>query len=281
MFSAFSGAKPVRNSSMAVTALALLPLLAAAAAGATTGCRTQPVPEPSPEDTPSRAPSSATTTTQATAATPAMTPPRPMATPPPSSAGPDPLGGKFSLADATKGLRGAGPLTATIDTHDGAGVLSTLRRQGAEHGRQLHRPRDRQAHLARPEHEHLDEQAGVRRDDVPPHHQGLHDPGRRPEGERLWRALATASPTRCGPARSTTARGSSAWRTAGPTRTATQFFITESDGPSVKALDGYHTYTIFGECSPVSTVHTIAGVPTAPGDRPITPVTINSIKISR
>ena len=32
------------------------------------------------------------------------------------SAGPDPLNGKFSLADATKDISGTGPLTATIDT---------------------------------------------------------------------------------------------------------------------------------------------------------------------
>jgi peptidyl-prolyl cis-trans isomerase A (cyclophilin A) len=67
----------------------------------------------------------------------------------------------------------------------------------------------------------------------------------------------------------------------GPNTNGAQFFITESDGPSVKSLDGYHTYTIFGECTPVATVHTIAATPTAPGDRPITPVTINSVKISR
>jgi peptidyl-prolyl cis-trans isomerase A (cyclophilin A) len=60
-----------------------------------------------------------------------------------------------------------------------------------------------------------------------------------------------------------------------------QFFITESDGPTVKNLDHYGTYTIFGECTPVAQIHTIAAVPTAPGDRPITPVTINSVKISR
>ena len=67
----------------------------------------------------------------------------------------------------------------------------------------------------------------------------------------------------------------------GPNTNGAQFFITESDGPSVKALDNYHTYTIFGECSPVATVHTIAAVPTGPSDRPVTPVTINSVKISR
>jgi hypothetical protein len=49
----------------------------------------------------------------------------------------------------------------------------------------------------------------------------------------------------------------------------------------VKGLDGRHSYTVFGECSPLTTIHAIAAVQTGPGDRPVTPVTINSVTISR
>jgi peptidyl-prolyl cis-trans isomerase A (cyclophilin A) len=60
-----------------------------------------------------------------------------------------------------------------------------------------------------------------------------------------------------------------------------QFFITESDGPNVKNLDRLHSYTIFGSCTPVDVIHTIASVETGPRDRPVTPVIIQSVKIAR
>lgn len=62
----------------------------------------------------------------------------------------------------------------------------------------------------------------------------------------------------------------------GPNTNGAQFFITDA---KVAALDG--NYTIFGECSPVSLVHTLAGVPTLSGDRPATQVTIESVTIAR
>ena len=67
----------------------------------------------------------------------------------------------------------------------------------------------------------------------------------------------------------------------GANTNGSQFFITDSDGPSVKNLDRMHSYTIFGECSPVDAIHAIAGVPTDPRDKPLTPVTINSVKVAR
>ena len=67
----------------------------------------------------------------------------------------------------------------------------------------------------------------------------------------------------------------------GANTNSAQFFITEAAAPN---LD--NGYTIFGECGPESVIHMIAGVPTnkarGPGqDRPLTPVTINKITITR
>ena len=62
----------------------------------------------------------------------------------------------------------------------------------------------------------------------------------------------------------------------GPNTNGAQFFI--MDGVA-KHLDG--GYTIFGDCTPVETVHDIANVPTGDRDRPLTPVNIKTITISR
>ncbi len=55
-----------------------------------------------------------------------------------------------------------------------------------------------------------------------------------------------------------------------------QFFVTDA---AAAHLD--NNYTIFGECEPEPVVHMIAGVPTGAQDRPVSPVTIRSVKISR
>jgi len=62
----------------------------------------------------------------------------------------------------------------------------------------------------------------------------------------------------------------------GPNTNGMQFFITEEPKAS---LDGQ--YTIFGECSPAQVIHDIAKVPTGASDKPQTPVVIKSVKVSR
>ena len=63
----------------------------------------------------------------------------------------------------------------------------------------------------------------------------------------------------------------------GPNTNGAQFFITDA---AAAHLTRAGTYTIFGECSPVSVVHTIAATPLT-GERPTTPVTISSVTITR
>ena len=62
----------------------------------------------------------------------------------------------------------------------------------------------------------------------------------------------------------------------GPNTNGIQFFITDA---ASSHLDS--GYTIFGECSPVATVHAIAAVKTGTRDVPLTPVTIRTIEITR
>ena len=62
----------------------------------------------------------------------------------------DPVHGKFDLADATKGLS-AGKQIVGDDRHDaGHARVQALRRQGADHGRELRRPRARHAPVEGP-----------------------------------------------------------------------------------------------------------------------------------
>ncbi len=67
----------------------------------------------------------------------------------------------------------------------------------------------------------------------------------------------------------------------GPNTNGQQFFITDA---AATQLDGYKSYTIFGECTPLDVVHKIATVPTLPSGEKSSPVEkpgIQSIRVTR
>jgi peptidyl-prolyl cis-trans isomerase A (cyclophilin A) len=220
--------------------------------------------------------------------TPAQQPVKPVAndiklaaTKPPSPD--DPLGGKWTMADATKDLPGSGPLVATIDTNHGKiscklyddkapvtvanfiGLATGKRTWKSPSGQWVNTP----AYTGTTFHRIIKnfmiqggDAAGT----------GAGDPGYGIPDE-MWDGGKHDRPGLLCMAN----------RGAGTSTNGAQFFITESDGPMVTGLDHYHSYTIFGECTPVDVIHEIASVPTnhAAGDRPLTPVTINKVTVAR
>ena len=190
-----------------------------------------------------------------------------------SHGGPDPLNGKFSLADATAGLKGAGPLMATIDTSNGSvscklyddkapntvanfiGLARGLRPWKAPNGDWVKRP----SFDGTTFHRII---KGFMIQGGDPSGNGSGQPGYTIPDE-IW---AGAKHDRA---------GLLCMANAGHNTNGQQFFITDD---AAAHLDG--NYTIFGECSPVQTVHDIASVPLN-GERPVTPVVIKDVTIAR
>ena len=70
--------------------------------------------------------------------------------------------------------------------------------------------------------------------------------------------------------------GTLAYANAGPNTNGSQCYICETPQPGLDS-----GYTIFGECEPVDVVKAITAVPTDANDKPITPVHIKSVKVTR
>jgi len=188
-------------------------------------------------------------------------------------AGGDPLGGVFTLADATKGIGGTGALLATIDTSMGAmkcklyedkapntvanfvGLATGTRTWKDPTGNWVNKA----AYDGTTFHRII---KGFMIQGGDAKGNGTGEPGYVIKDE-IW---AGAKHDRA---------GLLCMANRGPNTNGAQFFITDAAAPH---LD--NNYTIFGECSPVETVHSIAAVQVN-GEAPATPVTIKSVKIAR
>ncbi len=232
---------------------------------------------------PDQAASTKTTQAASSKAAPATSPkssasPKPAA--PPSEEGSaradgDPLKGTFTLADATKDLKGKGPIVAKIETskgslqcrlYDDKAPITVANFIGLATGKRTWRDPNTKQWVNKPAYDGTTFHRVIKGFMIQggdPQGTGAGEPGYVIPDE-IWEG---AKHDRA---------GLLCMANRGPNTNGAQFFITDA-GPA--HLDG--GYTIFGECAPVSVVHDIANVATDPTDRPTTPVTIKSVTISR
>jgi peptidyl-prolyl cis-trans isomerase A (cyclophilin A) len=188
----------------------------------------------------------------------------------------DPLKGTFTLADATKHVKGTGPLTAKIETSLGAltcrlfddrAPVTVANFIGLATGERTWRdPNSGGKWVNKPAYDGTTFHRiikGFMIQGGDPKGNGTGEPGYVIKDE-IWEDGKHDR------------TGLLCMANRGPNTNGAQFFITEEPRAS---LDG--KYTIFGECSPADLIHGIAKVPTGPEDKPETPVVIKSVKIVR
>ncbi len=185
----------------------------------------------------------------------------------------DPLDGKWTLADATKDLKGSGPMVAKITTGKGVltcklfddkapktvanfvGLARGLRPWKHPKGDWIKKP----AYDGTGFHRVI---KGFMIQGGDPKGDGSGEPGY-VIADEIWK---DAKHDRA---------GLLCMANRGPNTNGQQFFITDA---AAAHLD--RGYTIFGECGPEQVVHDIASIPTH-GDRPDMPVAIKSVVIER
>jgi len=191
----------------------------------------------------------------------------------PDPTGPDPRGGRFTLAQATEGLAPGAQLIAEIETTLGTFSCTLLSAEAPNTVANF-------IGLARGTRDFWDPVAGawVRR----PYYNGsvFHRviPGFMIQGGDILRSGMG------GPGyefadenvNGHNAGGQLCMANHGPNTNGGQFFITEVPR---QHLDG--SYSIFGRCTPVDLVTRIAAQPRGPRDMPDTPVYIQAVRISR
>jgi len=185
----------------------------------------------------------------------------------------DPLKGSFSLADATQGIAGSGPLVATLDTDlgkldctlfDDKAPITVANFIGLARGTRPWKDPDgkwvkKPAYDGTIFHRIIRGfmiQGGDARGN------GSGEPGYVIPDEIWENAMHDRAGLLC-------------MANRGPNTNGAQFFITDASAPH---LD--RSYTIFGECSPEETVHKIASTEVI-GEKPAKPPKIKSIKIHR
>ena len=189
--------------------------------------------------------------------------------------GPDPMNGSFTLAQAAAGLPASGALVATIKTSKGElrcklfedkAPLAVANFVGLARGTRPFKDKNqwvkRNAYDGTTFHRVI---KGFMVQGGDPQGTGRGEPGYVFKDE-LWTGNGSKHDR----------PGLLCMANRGPDTNGMQFFITDASAPH---LD--RSYTIFGECAPVSVVHAIANTPTEAGDRPLQDVTIDKVEISR
>ncbi len=186
----------------------------------------------------------------------------------------DPLGGSFTLADATKDLKGTGPLVAKIETSKGTlqcklfsekAPLTVANFIGLATGKRPWKDPKSGDWVSRPAYDGTAFHRiikGFMIQGGDPKGDGSGEPGYTIKDE-IWDGAKHDRP------------GLLCMANRGPNTNGQQFFITDA---AAAHLDS--GYTIFGECAPVEVVHDIAATPTA-GEKPEQPVTIKSVTVAR
>jgi peptidyl-prolyl cis-trans isomerase A (cyclophilin A) len=207
-------------------------------------------------------------------------PPPPPKAPPPSAKSADPLQGKWTLADATADIKGTGALVATLDTskgkltcklYDDKAPLTVANFIGLATGKRTWLDPASGQWVNKPAYDGTTFHRIIK---------GFMIQGGDPKGDGSGEP-GYIIPDELWPGSAHDRAGLLCMANRGANTNGAQFFITDSDGPSVKNLDRLHSYTIFGECTPVDGIHAIANVETGPRDKPLVAVTINSVKVAR
>jgi peptidyl-prolyl cis-trans isomerase A (cyclophilin A) len=195
----------------------------------------------------------------------------------PGTSGGDPKNGKFALADATKGLTGTGDLLATIDTskgkmtckmYDDKAPTTVANFVGLARGTRPWKDPKTGTWVTRPAYNGTIFHRVIKGFMIQggdPLGNGSGEPGYVVPDE-IW---SGAKHDRA---------GLLCMANRGPNTNGAQFFITDD---AASFLDG--KYTIFGECKPLDVEHAIATVDVGGPQHstPNTPVTINSVTVSR
>jgi peptidyl-prolyl cis-trans isomerase A (cyclophilin A) len=221
---------------------------------------------------------------KAAAQAPAPAPPPAAPTPPPPAltrapTSPDPAGGKFTLKEALQGIPGKGKLHASIETTSGTldctlfddkAPLTVANFVGLARGLRPFWDAKAAAWAKRPLYD------GTTFHRVIP---GFMIQG----GDHLGNGTGDVGYNlvdEIWPGSNHDRAGLLCMANKGPNTNGGQFFITDAAAPHLTQM---HTYTIFGECSPVDVIHSIANAPKAfPGaERPQTPVTITKVTIAK
>jgi peptidyl-prolyl cis-trans isomerase A (cyclophilin A) len=205
------------------------------------------------------------------AAKPRVIPAQPVAKVEPSPD--DPLKGEFSLADATKGLAGKGPLTAEIKTSKGTlecelfedkAPITVANFVGLARGKRPWKNPDKKW-VKKPGYDGTTFHRVVKGFMIQggdPAGTGAGEPGYVIPDE-VWEGAAHDQ------------RGLLCMANRGKNTNGMQFFITDGAAPH---LDG--GYTIFGKCGPDSVITELASVSVA-GDRAVEPPKIDKVTIRR